>query len=60
MKKVRITWIKSGIAAKATHKSTIKSLGLRRLHHSVERELTPVVAGQIASVRYLLNVEELN
>ena len=38
-------------------KSTIGSLGLRRMHHTVEVEDTPAVRGMINAVGYLLKVE---
>lgn len=59
MKKVKITWVKSTIGAKEPHRRTIKALGLRRLHHSVEKELNPSVQGMIDSVTHLIKVEEV-
>ena len=60
MKKVKITWVKSTISTKQNHRRTIEALGLRRIHQSVEKELTPQVAGMIHTVSYLLKVEALD
>lgn len=59
MKKVRITWTKSTISHKESHRRTIQALGLRRLGHSVVKECTPQIEGMINSVSFLLAVEEL-
>lgn len=59
-KRVRIKWVKSGIGAKENHKATIKALGLRRLHHEVEKELTPSIQGMINTVNYLVKVEVID
>jgi len=37
----------------------VRSLGLRRLHQTVERPDTPAVRGMVDKVRHLLNVEEV-
>lgn len=60
MKKVKITWVKSEIGHTRRHRRTIQALGLRRLNHTVEKELTPQVKGMVDSVGYLLRVEEVN
>ncbi len=59
MKKVKITWIKSGIGCREQHRKTIKALGLRRLNQTIEKELTPPIKGMIDQVYYLLKVEEV-
>jgi large subunit ribosomal protein L30 len=59
MSKVRITWTKSAIGYNIKQKLTIKSLGLRRLHHSVEHQDTPVIRGMINKVSHLVRVEEV-
>jgi large subunit ribosomal protein L30 len=59
VKKVRLTWVRSTIGQKSAHRKTIEALGLRRLNHTVEKELTPQIAGMVAQVSYLLKIEEL-
>ncbi len=59
MKKVRITWKKSAVASRHAHRRVIEALGLKRLNHTVEKELTPPIKGMIDKVSYLLEVEEV-
>jgi len=56
---LRITLVRSPIGYRATQRATVKSLGLRRMHQTVERPDTPIVRGQIFKVQHLLKVEEL-
>ncbi len=56
--KIRVTQVRSTIGRKPDHKATMKGLGLRRMHHSVELEDTPAVRGMINKVAYMLKVEE--
>jgi large subunit ribosomal protein L30 len=57
--KLRVTWEKSAIGFPVDQKRTIKALGLKRLHHSVEHDDTPAVRGMTAKVRHLVAVEEV-
>ena len=57
-KKLQITLTKSPIGYSVRQKRTVRALGLRRLHQTVEHEDTPVVRGMIAKVNHLLAVEE--
>ena len=59
MVKLRITWKKSDIGFERDQQATIKSLGLRKLHQTVERYDTPIVRGQIFKVRHMIVVEEI-
>jgi large subunit ribosomal protein L30 len=56
--KLYITWIKSDIGYAKDQKRTLKALGLRRLHHSIEHNDTPSIRGMIAKVKHLVEVEE--
>jgi large subunit ribosomal protein L30 len=56
-KKIRVTQIKSIIGTKQDHRATIRGLGLRRLHHSVELLDTPAIRGMINKVAYLVKCE---
>ena len=60
MAKLRITWQKSAIGYAKDQKATIRALGLRRLHHSVEHEDSPSIRGMANKVRHLVTVEELD
>lgn len=60
MAKLRITWTKSGIGYAKRQKATVKALGLKRLHHSVEHDDTPTIRGMAFRVRHLVTVEEVD
>ncbi len=59
MAKIRITWIKSSIGHEKDQRRTMFTLGLRRLHQSVEREDCATLRGQINKIRHLVKVEEV-
>jgi large subunit ribosomal protein L30 len=59
MKKIRITWKKSGINRLERHKRTIKALGLHKLYQTVEHEATPQILGMAHAVRHLVEVEQV-
>ncbi len=44
-KTIKITQVKSGIGTKKGHREVLRSLGLRRIRHQVERPDTPGGAG---------------
>ncbi|RDV83379.1 50S ribosomal protein L30 [Ammonifex thiophilus] len=55
----RITLKRSYIGANEKQRATLKALGLRRLHQTVEKEATPAVKGMVEAVRHLVEVEEV-
>jgi large subunit ribosomal protein L30 len=55
--KVRVTLVRSVIGTRESHRATVRGLGLKRPHHTVELEDTPAVRGMINKVNYLLKVE---
>lgn len=57
MAKVVITQVKSAIDRPERQKRTIQALGIKKLNVSVEKELTPNIAGMIRAVNHLLKVE---
>lgn len=57
MAKVKLTQIKSSIDRVQKQKDTLKALGLRRINHSVEKELSPQVEGMIKKVEHLIKIE---
>ena len=60
MTKVRITQIRSGIGRPQDQKDTLKSLGIRKMHHSVEVDMeNPCTAGMVNKVAHLLKIEEI-
>ena len=59
MAKVKITQTRSMIKRPETQQLTIKSLGLGKLHSSVEVEYTPQIQGMVRKVSHLVSVTEL-
>ncbi len=58
-KMLRITLIRSTIGRPKDQGATVKSLGLRRLHHTVERIDDPTIRGMVYKIRHLVRVEEV-
>jgi len=56
-KKLKVTLVKSVIGTKQSHRATVRGLGLRRLHHTVELQDIPAVRGMITKVAYLVKCE---
>ena len=57
MNKVLITQIRSTIKRPKRQVLTIQALGLGRVNKTVEKELTPQIAGMINKVSHLVNVK---
>ncbi len=55
---MRVTYVKSSIGYAHDQKATVRALGLRRLHQTVELPDTPSVRGMCFKVRHLVTVEE--
>ncbi|HUK05789.1 MAG TPA: 50S ribosomal protein L30 [Burkholderiales bacterium] len=56
-KKIKVKLVKSTAGCKKGHVATVRGLGLRRLHHTVELADTPEVRGMIERVAYLVRLE---
>ncbi len=59
MSKVKITQVRSKIGASQRQKDTLRSIGLKKVNHSVEKDTTPVLLGMLKKVNHLVRVEEL-
>jgi large subunit ribosomal protein L30 len=57
-KTIKITLTKSIIGATPAQRKVVKALGLRKMHHSVELEDTPVTRGAVKKAEHLLTVTE--
>jgi large subunit ribosomal protein L30 len=57
MAKIKITQVKSVIDRPKDQKDTIRALGLKKMHQTVEREDTPVIRGMVNKVSHLVTVE---
>ena len=60
MAKLKITQVKSKNGCTQRQKDNLRSLGIRRIGNTVEVEKNPVTEGQLAKIRHLVVVEELN
>ena len=59
MSKLKITQIKSVISEKQYQRDTLRSLGLKRIGQTVEREDNQQNRGYVNTVRHLVKVEEI-
>lgn len=59
MKKLRIKQIKSAIDRPEYQKRTLKALGIRKMHQTVEIEATPQVEGMVRTIQHLVAVETI-
>ena len=55
---LKITLLRSPIGFKHNQGTVLKSLGLRRIRHSVQLKDTPATRGMIHKVRHLVEVVE--
>jgi large subunit ribosomal protein L30 len=53
-----ITQVKSANGTNSRQKDTLRSIGLRGIGKSVEREDSPQLRGMVHAVRHLVTVEE--
>ncbi len=58
-KKLKLTWVRSGIAAQSPHRRTIAALGFHRLQETIIKDDSPQLRGMIRAVEYMLRVEEV-
>ena len=56
---LRITLIRSTIGRPADQERTVRSLGLRRMHHTVVRPDQPAIRGMVQKISHLVKVEEV-
>ncbi len=57
-KVLRVTLVKSPIGFPEPQKRTVKALGLRQMHQTVEHPDTPAVRGMVNAVIHLVRIEE--
>ena len=56
---LKITQVKSKSGATKRQIANLESLGIRKMHQTVEVELTPVTKGMVEKVLHLVKVEEI-
>ena len=55
---LKVTLLKSPIGFKGNQGDVVRSMGLRRIRHTVELKDTPATRGMIHKVRHLVSVSE--
>ena len=60
MSQLKVTQLKSTIGEKPAARETVRSLGLKRIGHTVIKEDRPEFRGMIRAVAHLVKVEEVN
>jgi|TARA_Y100000310_G_scaffold307601_1_gene349845 large subunit ribosomal protein L30 len=58
MGKLAVTLKKSTIGFARNQRRVVESLGLRKLHQTVEHDDSPVIRGMVHKVRHLVEVRE--
>ena len=56
---LRITLVRSVIGRPVDQERTVRSLGLKKVNQTVEREDSPSIRGMVEKVRHLVSVEEV-
>jgi len=59
-KRLAVTQVKSKIGGLAEHRETLRSLGLKRIGHTVVKEDRPEIRGMVEAVRHLVTVKEVD
>jgi large subunit ribosomal protein L30 len=55
---LKVTLVKSPIGFPEPQKRTVRALGFRRLHQTVEHTDSPALRGMLAKVVHLVKIEE--
>jgi large subunit ribosomal protein L30 len=56
---LRITLVRSVIGRPGDQERTVRSLGLKHVNQTVERQDTPSIRGMVEKIRHLVSVEEV-
>ena len=59
MAKVKITLKRSLIGQTPKARETVRSLGLKKINSSTEREINPMIQGMLNKVEHLVDIEEI-
>ncbi len=57
--KIKVTQIRSTIGRPAKHKRIVRALGLKRMHMSIEHNMSPTIMGMVKKIPHLVSVEEV-
>jgi len=58
-KTLRITQVRSAIGLRKDQKATVRALGLKRMHDTVEQADSPAIRGMIFKIKHLVEVDEV-
>jgi large subunit ribosomal protein L30 len=58
MAQIKITQIRSEIGGTKVQRDTLRSLGLKRIGHTVIKEDRPEIVGMAKAIAHLVSVEE--
>ncbi|HON13226.1 MAG TPA: 50S ribosomal protein L30 [Treponema sp.] len=58
-KKIRIRLVRSTIGTLPAQRATIRSLGLRKIGSTTEKDVNPAIMGMVQAVSHLVSVEEI-
>ena len=59
MAKLQITLVRSLIGRPETHRTTVNTLGLRKMNQTVVHNDNPAIRGMVNQVSHLVKVEEI-
>jgi large subunit ribosomal protein L30 len=57
-KTLRVTLVRSPIGYPEPQKRTVRALGLRRMHQTIEHKDSPALRGMLMKVVHLVQIEE--
>jgi large subunit ribosomal protein L30 len=57
MSKVKITQVRSLSGQTQRQRKTVAALGIKKMHHTIEKELNPQIQGMIDAVAHLITVK---
>ncbi|MCL4246604.1 MAG: 50S ribosomal protein L30 [Anaerolineae bacterium] len=57
---LKVTLVRSPIGFAKDQKATVRALGLKRMHQTVEHRDDPAIRGMIFKVQHLVKVEEVH
>jgi len=60
MARLKVTQVRSKIGGTQVQRDSLRSLGLKRIGHTVVQEDRPEIRGMIQAVRHLIAVEEVD
>lgn len=57
-KKIQVKLVRSPIGYEKSQKETVRALGLKRMHQTIEHDDTSTIRGMINKVKHLVSVTE--